>query len=115
MAAQSVTDWARLYAAVIVLSCFLAYTLLTRWWRELSLLATWLVFVGIFAVLALALTSRYDWYPVEWRPWVTAGVWMFIGLLFTAWLAAYLWSQLRPVLIARRQRATEDRAKSDAV
>jgi hypothetical protein len=97
IAAQSVTDWARLGAAVMVLLCFTAYSLLTRWWRDLALLATWLLFVGLMSVLVLAVTSRYDWYPVEWKPWVAAGVWLFIGALFTAWLGAYLWTQLRPV------------------
>lgn len=111
MAAQSVTDWARLSAAVAVIGCFVAYTLLTKWWKDLALLATWLLFVGLLSVLMLAVTSRYDWYPVEWRPWVTAGVWMFIAALFFGWLAAYLWTQLRPVRVS----AADRRAKLSKV
>lgn len=110
MAAQTVTDWARIGAAVMVLGCFLAYTVLTKWWRDLALLVTWLLFVGLLSVLVLAVTSRYEWYPTEWKPWVTAGVWLFIGGLFTAWLGAYLWTQLRPI----RRRRDADRAKVDA-
>jgi hypothetical protein len=113
MMAQSVTDWARIYAALMVLSCFAAYTVLTKWWRDLALLATWLLFVGLLSVLVLALTSRYDWYPAEWKPWVTAVVWLFIGTLFLGWLLAYLYTNLRPVLLDRRAR---NRAKvSDRV
>jgi hypothetical protein len=108
MAAQTVTDWARIAAAVMVLACFAAYSLLTKWWKDLALLATWLLFTGLLSVLALAVTSRYQVYPDEWKPWVTAGVWIFIAALFAGWLVAYLWTQLRPV---RRRRAAEDRAK----
>lgn len=108
MMAQSVTDWARLGAAVMVLACFAAYSLLTKWWKDLALLATWLLFTGLLSVLVLAVTSRYEWYPEEWKPWVTAGVWLWIGALFTAWLGAYLWTQLTPV---RRRRSAADRRK----
>ena len=104
IAAEAVTDWARIGAAVMVLACFTSYSFLTKWWRDLALLATWLLFVGMFSVLVLAVTSRYDWYPPEWRPWVVAGVWLFIGALFTAWLGAYLWTQLRPVRRSSAQR-----------
>lgn len=110
MAAQSVTDWSRIYAAFILLACFGAYSLLTKWWKDIALLATWLLFTGLLSVLVLAVTSRYQWYPDEWRPWVTAGVWLFIGALFTGWLVAYLWTQLRPL----RRRRDAERAKVDA-
>lgn len=96
MQPEDFADVARWYAFASVAVSFLLFTVLTKWYRNASLIATWILFTGLLAVLLLSVTSRYQWYPIEWRLWVTGGTWIFIGGLFTLWAFAFVREQTRP-------------------
>lgn len=102
---EQITDLARGLAAFSVLSAWVSFTFLTKWWRNPALAATWCLFTGLLAVLALAVSSRYDWYPKDWKPWLTSLTWLFVAGLFIAWTITYLREQFadKHAIVGRRR------------
>lgn len=92
----------RIGALVAVLLAVIVFSAGSRFWLNRSLLATWLIFVGILGILLAALGYGLGWYPRTWQPWITGALWWVLAVLFVGWTLAFLTEQTKTTRAAER-------------